>query len=1190
MKSRYILFVILCCLTSIAPCYAQTAVEFVENKGQWGDWFRYKAEARGDDVLLENDGFRFILADRNNSIRLDSFHHGLRKDNPTLRFHVYKVTFEGASQPSFTGQKPQRSYYNYFLGNDSTQWKSGIHPYYAVDYNGIYQNIDLHVSSEKGQVVYEFMVQPNAVTENIKLKFDGPDAMKIKKTGDLVISTSVGEVTELKPYAYQYINDVRTQVPCNYVLNENVLSFEFPEGYDHSKLLIIDPTIVFSTFTGSTADNWGFTATYDNSGNFYAGGLVNTIEYGGHFPVSPGAFQTTWGGGSTIVSGGMVIAYAADISIIKYNSTGNNRLFATYLGGAGNEHVHSMIVDHAGNLVMAGRTLSNNFPITSTAYQTTNRGGWDMIVTSMNSSGTALVGSTYIGGSTDDCVNFDSTEYFYGELKHNYGDESRSEVQIDNSDNIYVTGCTNSTNFPTTSTAISSTLSGLQDGIVFKMNSSCSSLIWSTYLGGSGSDAGYVLAFDSLQQYVYVAGGTNSSNFPVTTGCWQTIAPGGGADGFVTKFLNSGTYSIQKSTYIGTTGYDQVYGIQIYPTNDVYIMGQSIGGLFPVTPGVYSNPNSSQFIMKIDRNLATDMISTVYGSGDPSFTNISPVAFLIDTCSNVYISGWGGNLGLTGTTTGTCAGMPTTTGAATDGADFYFLVLGPNMTTLRYATFYGRSCSNAGYGEHVDGGTSRFDKSGIIYQAICANCGGNTVPLGCSGPFPTTSGAWSEMDSSASNCNEAALKIAFEIGPVQANVTASPSTSGCAPLTVNFTNSSNNGLTFVWDFGDGSPIVTTYSATHTFTAAGTYTVTLSAQNSSACFVTDDTAYLVIVVDTNSLTPAFSYTIIDSCGPYSVSFTNSSHASSTLSPTYTWYFGDGGTYTGNTPPIHNYSSAGIYTVTLVMTALNACNSPDTFTQVVNINSVNVSGSFTMPDTVCLGTPINPDVTTANGQTYSWTFGDGQSSASASPAVTYTAAGTYRVTFIVSNPQACNGADTISRSVTVIDAPTADFNFAPVIPVSNEPTTYTNLSANATRYSWDFGDGSTSTETNPVHQFNNTGTYNTCLTAYNASNCPAKACKKVSADVVPLIGVPSGFSPNGDGENDILYVRGAAIKTLDLKIYNRWGQLIFETTTKEKGWDGTYNGTPQPIDAYGYVLLATFIDGSAKTLKGNITLLR
>ena len=601
--------------------------------------------------------------------------------------------------------------------------------------------------------------------------------------------------------------------------------------------------------------------------------------------------------------------------------------------------------------------------------------------------------------------------------------------------------------------------------------------------------------------------------------------------------------------------------------------------------------------MKMDPNLSSDLISTVYGSGVSTSTNISPVAFLVDTCSNVYVSGWGGNLGLTGATSGNTVGMPVTSDAfqsSTDGSDFYFIVFSPGLAGLRYATFFGRSCTSAGYGEHVDGGTSRFSKQGIIYQGICASCGGPTGTAGgCTDLFPTTTGAWSTVDSSP-NCNEDALKIAFSLGPVHVNINASPSTTGCAPLTINFTNLTINGLTFLWNFGDGSPTDTAFSPTHTFVNAGTFVVTLSAANSNACFVTNDTMRLTITVDSNGIKPGFTYNVVDSCGPYNVSFVNTSLYSSTTGSTsftvFHWYFGDGSSYTGVTPPTHSFPDTGVYVVTLVMIDSTACISPDTIKETVSFNNARVSASFTMPDSVCLGTTVTPTTTFSNGITYSWSFADSVVNTIADPSFTFNTVGTFTLTVVVANPGTCNGADTFNRIIKVLPTPIADFSFVPITPQENIPTTFTNMSVNATRYSWDFGDGTTSVETNPIHQYNKTGTYKTCLTAYNGSSCPSVACKEVEADIVPIIGLPSGFSPNNDGENDILYVRGAAIQTLDLKIYNRWGQLIFETTSQAIGWNGTFNGEPQPVDAYGYVLNVTFIDGTSKLLKGNITLLR
>jgi gliding motility-associated-like protein len=1195
MKLRYILLFSVM-FSVLQRAHSQAPIEFVENQGQWGDWFSYKANIKNGEVCLEKNGFRFILADPTNNLRLDLFHHGKSKVNPLLNFHVYKVSFEGANTPQLVGSKYQKVYYNYFLGNDPSRWKSSIHPCFNVDYMSLYNGIDMHVASEKGSIMYEFIVHPGSDVEKIKLKFEGQDDLRIKSK-NLLIATSVGTVQEVKPYAYQYINDEKTEVPCEYTLHGNSVAFDFPEGYDHSKLLIIDPIVLWSTLTGSTADNWGYTATYDNAGDFYAGGLVNCLAFPGtHFPVSPGAFQTTWGGGFGSASSADGYAYAADMAIIKYNSTGVNRIYATYIGGNGNEHPHSMIVDASNNLIIAGRTRSTNYPTTSTAYQISNRGGWDIVVTKLNATGTGLVGSTYVGGSDNDGVNFDSTEYAYGQLKFNYGDDSRSEVQVDGAGNIYVASCTQSGDFPTTPTAISSTLSGMQDGVVIKLNPTLSSMLWSTYLGGNGSDAAYVLAFDTLQASIFVAGGTNSTNFPTTPGAWHSSLGGGGADGFIVKFLNSPPYNLQEGTYVGTTGFDQVYGIQVDDSRHVYVMGQSVGGLFPVTPGVYSNPGSCQFIMKMDNGLTTDQVSTVFGSGSSASTNISPTAFLVDTCGNVYVSGWGGNLGITGTATGLCSGMYTTPGCyqptTLDGRDFYFIVLGSGMTTVRYATYFGRNCSLPGeewMGEHVDGGTSRFSKQGIIYQGICANCGGTPgVPGACATPFPTTAGVWSMVDSSR-NCNEAALKIEFNIGPVSANPSASPSTNGCAPFTVTFINTSTNGVTFVWDFGDGSTYTGFTPPPHTFVASGVYTVSLHASNVNACFKADDTAYLYITVDTGKITPDFTYQLIDSCGPYIASFANIS-TDFVGTPTYLWYLGDGSTYSGTTPPTHTYADTGYYTVMLIMSDPLACKTPDTITHTIHFANQNIFANFTIPDSLCIGTPFTPLITFSNVTSTTWTFGDGTSSTGTKPSHTYGGVGTYTVTLIAQNPGACKGSDTLTEIITIIGTPKANFSYTPTTPVANIPTTFTNLSVNATRYLWDYGDNTSGTEENPIHQYSKTGTYKVCLTAYNASNCPSVVCKQAPAEIVPLLGLPTAFSPNGDGENDILYVRGAAIKTLDLKIWNRWGQLVFETTDQRIGWDGTFNGQPQPIEAYAYVLNATFIDGTARQLKGNITLLR
>jgi hypothetical protein len=330
-----------------------------------------------------------VVGQAENNGLADAYHQGLLKTPPVLKYHVYKIVFENAKTPSVEGSKRQTNYYNYFLGNDSTRWKTGIHPYLALDYKHLYDGIDVHVASDKGNLKYDFIVQPQADVQQIRLRYDGAEKLSIKDK-NLIIQTSVGDVTELQPYAYQYIHGERKEVECRYRLKGNVITYHFPEGYDDQSVLVIDPTVVFSTFSGSTADNWGFTATYDNQGNFYGGGLVNGVGY----PVSTGAFQTTYAGGQqsgTFSDSTHGSDYACDIGIIKFNPTGTARIYATYIGGNDNEQPHSLIVDANNNLIIAGRTYSANYPVTPGCYDNTYNGGGDIVLTKLNAEGTGLI-------------------------------------------------------------------------------------------------------------------------------------------------------------------------------------------------------------------------------------------------------------------------------------------------------------------------------------------------------------------------------------------------------------------------------------------------------------------------------------------------------------------------------------------------------------------------------------------------------------------------------------------------------------------------------------------------------------------------------------------------------------------------------------------------------------------------------
>ncbi len=1200
MRYRYLLLLL---LGSLPLLSVAAPVEFIRNDGQWAAPFRYKAEAGNGTVFLAPDAFTYLLSHPANRDRIDAAHHGWTKEVVKLEFHAYRMTFLGANKEApIAGSKEQSWYYNYFLGNDSSRWRSGIHPALALDYNAVYPGINLHVASESGLLKYEWIVAEGRQPSAIRMKIEGADGLSLKG-GNLIIKTSVGDVQELKPVAFQYGTDGRHDVACRYRLTANELSYDFPDGWDERLPLVIDPTVVFCTMTGSTADNWGYTATYDGAGNFYAGGIM--LSYpgsgGGSFPATTGAFQASFGGGvndpNFATGDDHGVGFASDIAIMKLNATGTTRIWATYIGGSDNEQPHSMMVDASNNLVIAGASYSSNYPVTSGCYDATTNGGADIVVTKLNAAGTALIGSTYIGGSAADGINYSASEYVFGNLKYNYGDGSRSEVILDNAANVYVTASTRSTNFPVSTNAYQNSLAGGQDAVLIKLNPTLTALTYSTYLGGTLDDAGYVLALDTAQTHLYVGGGTQSSNFPGTGGAWKNSYQGGSADGFIARFGNGGTYPLQKTTFMGASGYDQVYGVQIDLENNVYAMGQTLGGGFPVTAGVYSNPVSSQFIIKMDSLLTTNVFSTVFGSGSSSQTNISPVAFLVDTCQNIYISGWGGNLGFTGSapaSIGTTTGMPVTPAtivapmkSTTDGYDFYFIALAKNASSLLFGAYLGRNDPNPNYGEHVDGGTSRFDRSGIVYQGICANCGGAASPA-----FPTTSGSWATAVGSA-NCNEAALKIAFQLSVPDAIAAASPKTRGCPPLPVQFQNTSVNAISYSWDFADGSALDTSFSPKHTFTAAGIYKVRLVVYNPNACR-TRDTTYITITVDNNRVQSAFNTVVLDSCGPYRASFSNTSQYSAlpgaAARTTFLWIFGDGTTYSGTTPPIHSYASAGTYTVMLVMRDTAACNNPDTARKVISMNGLLVKAAFNLPDSVCLTTGLAFSDASQNASAVVWNFGDGQTSNIAQTTHTYAQPGSYRVVLTAVNPASCNKRDSVVHNIRIKRLPIAAFFHDPVVPVSNVPINFSNKSQYADAYDWAFGDGAHSIEENPSHLYRRTGTYRVCLVASTPEGCSDSVCKIVEADVHPAVGVPTAFSPNGDHNNDMFFVKGAAIETMNIKIYNRWGEKVFESTSMDAGWDGTYKGKPQEMDAYAYVLIATFIDGTSTTQKGHITLIR
>ncbi len=1201
-------------LFSFVTNAVRAQLQFIENKGQWEKQITYKSEIPTGAFFLEKTGFTVLL---HNAEDLQKFSHEMHKHTSdsgsekrssvsssasggyAIRSHAYKVNFEGASAAAeIIPDKPLSEYNNYFIGDDKTKWQGGCKIFQAVTYKNIYPGIDVHYYTDAGKLKYDLIIHPGGKVESIIMSYKGIDKMDIRNK-ELILNTSVGEVKELYPYTYQYGTSGKQTLNCRYVLKNGMVRFKI-DDYSPDATIVIDPTLIFSSFTGSSSDNWGFTATPGPDKSFFLGGIV----FGNSYPVSTGAFQ------SGFQSGGY------DIAIMKISPDGKNKLYATYLGGNGREQPHSMICDNAGNLVVAGRSNSPNFPILPQSNSSFSGAGYDIIVTKFNTAGTAIIGSMKIGGSGEDGVNIHAREVSEDpkSLYQFYGDDARSEVILDANNDVVLASCTQSADFPVRNSVIQTTPGGNQDGVILKFSPTLSSVLFSTYFGGTQDDACFVLSVNPQTQNIYVAGGTSTTDSdPVKlpgsrTGSVGVNYFGGSADGFVTELKPDGS-AVIRTTYIGTTGMDIIYGIKFDKFGFPYILGTTTGDWQNVNAKYFDN-GAKQFIAELQPDLSAYVYSTAFGN-NRSAPNISPIAFMVDKCRNVYVSGWGGDiLGAAADQvyhTGTL-GLPVTSDAikkTSDNNDFYFFVLAAFADKQLFGSFFGQ---NGGLADHVDGGTSRFDEDGVIYQAICANCGG--------GVFPTTPGVVSSKNNAiicnqngCSGCNEAAVKIEMNFSGVAAKINTvigglPDAISGCNPLTVQAKDSLSQAKKFIWNWGDGTKedtLLTRSDTSHKYnlpagTAQKYYTIRLIAEDSTKCNVRD-TAYKTIKVSNNYATLALNYIKQDPCTNLTYQFINKSVAfvGSFDNKGFEWDFGDGTKDVGSISynPSHTYASAGSYKVKLCVVDTFVCNSPECVDSMLVITSV-VKAAFKADPDVCLGTASVFENTSTGASDYLWDFGDGTTSSESVLSVshTYSSAGTYKVRLIAMNPNSCNKKDTTQYfTITVHPAPTANFSWSPNPPVANTATSFVNSSsADAVSFLWDFGDGTTSDQANPSHQFNATDTFSVCLTAKNAIGCPGKICKDVPALVLALYDVPNAFTPKQNDLNSVIKVLGFGISKMDWRIYNRWGQVVFQSTSKEIGWDGTYKGKLQPMDVYTYTLELELVDGKKVRRTGDITLIR
>ena len=1209
---------------------------FVENKGQWNDDIFYRMDMGYAKIDLERTRLNFLLIspedleakhhrhiDRSQHCHDGEEHHD--HEDLVMHFHRFYVNFLGANPtPTKKPKNKYTAYHNYFIGNDKSKWASNVALYEEASYGNLYDGIDMRLYQFGGNMKYDFIIAPNADPNQILLEYEHADKVFLKDK-KLHIQTSVNEVVEQEPFAYQVIDGLKTKVACEFRLVGNQLTFDFPKGYDKNLELVIDPELIFASYSGASGDNWGTTATFDEDGNLYGAGVAFD-----RYPTTAGAFDTTDPNIFSFDSGNMGIS--------KFSADGRNLIYSTYLGGGRMEVPHSMIVNSKDQLVILGSTSSDDYPMqgafdssfgggrsVSVSGSYTYPDGSDIVITILNPRGSALVGSTFVGGSQNDGLHFRSSG-----SSLNYSDEIRGEVVVDNLDNIYVASTTYSNNFPLGSGGFQNTFAqGDEDAIVFKMNPTASSLEWGTYLGGRGFDAAFSLQFDESNN-IYVCGVTNSSDFPTSSTAINRTLQGSNSDGFVARISSDGK-SLLAATYFN--GSDYAYFVDLDSEGDVYVIGQANSGTYPITAGVYNNQRSSLFLHKLNPSLSSTEFSTVLGNGDRVFGTWIPSAFLVDNCKRIYISGWGG-----ATNGGSIRNMPVTPDAFqrnTDGSDFYLMVLEPDARDLEYATYFGGSRSD----EHVDGGTSRFDKRGIIYQAVCAGCRGFS-------DFPTTPGAVSNTNGSG-NCNLGVFKFDFQFNRIIVEADADPELAGCAPFDINFLNNSTGATDFLWDFGDGNTS-TLRTPSHTFDFPGIYEVTLIASlPSSDCVLPDTTTLLIEAVDPPvgvnedlTICDGDLTTLISTVGDPGV--------------TYDW--SNGGRNQSTT-----IVTGGTYYVEAMMG--NGCPQTDSFYVAAIPQGTDIT-SFGLCDGI-VATIASSNSRTTPGITYLWQDGTANSTLDIDDPGTYWVVseemGCEQIDTFIIFPDSirmmtdilninCIGQDSGAVAVQVMGGlgpyefslNSGDFqansNYSGLLDgnyrvaardvngcydetlftITSPPevetaiqgnlkvclgdstllTAQTNLAfAEIDSIAWMGIDSMDCADclTQMVRPVVNT-TYQVFI--QSADGCFKLDSVTVFVEPKKPVYIPSAFSPNNDGINDqfVVYAKANVVTQVKIfQVYDRWGELVFEEENFQPndpafGWDGMFRGDLMNNAVFAYWTEVEFIDGTSQIFEGDVTLVK
>lgn len=1271
---------------------------FRQNMGQWSDDILYQGSSPGwgaSVYFLKNKlsfGFSRELEEEK-SLSVDDPRIAIEiseeeehlKDSKILEHEleeyermVWNLEFENANVNSVLKSEGKTdSKVNYLIGNDFSKHRLNVPDYKKLTYLNIYENIDVSYYSNGKKLKYDFIIHQNGKIASIRMKCEGIKSLKITD-GNLEIETLWGTLVEKIPESYQIINGQKKSVKIEYqLLDETTFGFKIIGKYDAKQDLIIDPiNFEWGTFVGGGpgADGYISEITVDDAGNVYGTGWYNAV-----FPTTPGVFDPSYNAG-----GGYGDAY-----VFKLNATASTLVYCTYIGGASSyEQGQGIDVNAAGEVFVSGWTQSTDFPVTAGCYDNTFAGFQDVFVLNLNATGTALLYSTYIGGT--------------------YSDYSYS-LELGPTGEAYITGYSGSFDFPVTP-GVYDGIANNQDAFVVKLNTTGTNLVFSTYIGGAApSCIGRGIRVNAAGE-AFITGDTYAMDptpgaYDVTFNSSASFYP----DGFIARVSNDGTTLIY-NTYIGGDLWDEPYGIAIDANDNAYVTGFTSSTTFPVTAGSYDVTPSTMgdcFIVKINPQGNNLIYGTFFGAGATGYS------MGVNDDFELFIAG---NVSSDSLYPTACA----YDNSFNQGTDCFVGKLNAAGTNAQYASYFG--------GQGNDYGNGPFGKVKMVLWGECKD-EVFVSTTSHSVDFPTTAGTYQSVKLNFGADQPTIFHLKPEITPDFSFVVNTCNN-------VDFTDETTGNCIWenipwapdewLWDFGDGNTS-TLQNPTHTYAAAGTYNVQLlvkcpkdsitipvtvsstglnlsTTSTPASCGSNDGTATVNVIGNPGPFTylwdngdttqtadslPTGTYNVTVTAGgctgtasvfvnttgtlPVTSAITgpnpvcansvgNVYSVTNTPGSTYVWTVPSGASITAGQGTNSITVNFGASTGVITCTETNACGTGIPVTMNITFTSLPVTSVITGPTPLCEGTtgtiysvtnnagssylwtvpsgativfgqgtntitvdwgatggnvsvsetnacgagvPVSllvdihplpiaafvPDSTpgcppwpvnfinqsTVSGTdsivSWAWLFGDGNNSSLENPTNIYAIGGNYNVTLTVITSAGCSATVTVNNSVNIYPQPNATFTFTPnPIEVGDTVITFIDQSTfNITNWEWNFGDGDSSSLQNPTHTFPGSGIYNVVLTVTNQYGCTDSTILTITLEDEFTFWIPNAITIDGDGLNETFQGYGQNIGDYEMLIFNRWGELIYETDDYYSPWDGTTSKTSPNtvlIDVYVY----------------------